>query len=398
VSRRNRVLESLRFMLESLAGPDRVEGGIGASLLALSGALGAQTVAIFVAREDAVELYARNENVPLDPAAAVRLHAAAATALSNGRDGRVRLVDRDVAAVPLRHPEGPAVVVAQLANGTGPATTADTLELLDDATRSLALAMEGEQLERTRREATALRRSQVIQRDLLSSLSHELRTPLTAIQGYASTLRQTDLTWDEASTHAFLGSIATEAARLERLVGDLLDSTAIESGILRLQRDWCDLRLVLEAAVRLVGDATPVTLDVDGETEPIWADHDRLEQVFVNLLENASTHGASPSGIDVTLRVGAPGTVEVEVRDHGPGVPRSLGDRIFEPRVRGATDVAGAGLGLPIARAIVEAHGGELVTRRVDAGAAFVVVLPPEPPAGVVDRLDDGSWTVFDVV
>ena len=105
--------------------------------------------------------------------------------------------------------------------------------------------MEGEALEHARREAAALRRSHAIQRELLSSLSHELRTPLTAIQGYASTLLQPDLTWDAASTDRFLRSIASEGARLGRLVGDLLDSTAIESGVLRLQRHWCDLQLVV---------------------------------------------------------------------------------------------------------------------------------------------------------
>lgn len=235
-------------------------------------------------------------------------------------------------------------------------------------------------------EAAALRRSQAIQRELLSSLSHELRTPLTAIRGYASTLRQPDLTWDVVSTERFLDSISTEAARLERLVGDLLDTSAIESGVLRLQRDWCDLRLVVEAAVGLHPDRAAVTLRLDGHLEPVWADHDRLEQVFVNLLENAATHGARAAETDgdgtvVTLRCGdAAGTVEVEVRDHGPGLPADLGEDIFEPRVRGVTDVAGAGLGLPIARAIVEAHGGTLAAVPPDdgAGAAFLVTLPVE--------------------
>ena len=130
----------------------------------------------------------------------------------------------------------------------GKTVTEDALELLDDASRSLALAMERESLETARREAAALRRSQSIQRDMLSSLSHELRTPLTAIHGYASTLCQPDLTWNPEATRRFLGSIAAESARMERLVGDLLDSTAIESGVLRLQRDWCDLALVVSAA------------------------------------------------------------------------------------------------------------------------------------------------------
>jgi signal transduction histidine kinase len=273
--------------------------------------------------------------------------------------------------------------------------TREILELLHDATRSLGLAIEGEALERARREAAALRRSQSIQRELLSSLSHELRTPLTAIRGYASTLRQPDLTWDAESTDRFTRSIAREAERMERLVGDLLDSSAIESGILRLQRDWCDLELVLEAAVDLVAsDAVRVRV-ADG-MEPVWGDHDRLEQVLVNLIENAVTHGASPDGVDVTFRPGGrPGTVEIEVRDHGRGIPRGMTDRIFEPRIRGATEVRGVGLGLPIARGIVEAHGGTLDPVPVDRGACFVVTLPTEPPYGGAGPVD-ASWSLAD--
>jgi signal transduction histidine kinase/ABC-type multidrug transport system ATPase subunit len=396
VSRRNRVLESLRAMLEALAGPDRVEGGLAASLSALSRALGADVVGVFVERDGELELRAstNGEGPGLDGIGG-RLRAAATGALAAAEPGRARLVEPDLAAVALRHPEGQAVLAAHLA--LSQLAAGEALELIDDATRSLALAIEGEALERTRREAAALRRSQAIQRELLSSLSHELRTPLTAIQGYASTLRQPDLTWDAESTERFLRSIATEAARLERLVGDLLDTSAIESGILRLQRHWCDLRLVLEAALGLVADGQGIRLVCVDAVEAVWGDHDRLEQVFVNLLENAAVHGASDAGVDVTLRPGAmAGTVEVEVRDQGPGVPPFLAERIFEPRVRGSTHVSGAGLGLPIARAIVEAHGGTLVSVPVARGASFVAMLPCDPPADAADGAIDGSWNLLD--
>jgi signal transduction histidine kinase len=88
--------------------------------------------------------------------------------------------------------------------------------------------------------------------------------------------------------------------------------------------------------------------------------------------------------------------VEMEVRDHGPGVPATLAGRMFEPRVRGATDVAGAGLGLSIARGIVEAHGGMLATLDVERGAAFVVTLPAEPSPDAADGLADASWNLVE--
>lgn len=396
VSRRNQVLESLRAMLESLAGPDRVEGGLGVSLLALSRALGAEVVGVIVERNGELEVQATSHRPAADDAMVLepRLREAAQIIVADGDGGRARLVGPDLAGVALRHPDGRAVLVAHVPNGGG--APGDTLELLDDATRSLGLAMEGEALEKTRREAAALRRSQAIQRELLSSLSHELRTPLTAIQGYASTLRQPDLTWDAESTERFLRSIAVESARLERLVGDLLDSSAIESGILRLQRDWCDLRLVLEAAVALVADRS-IRLEADEHLEPVWGDHDRLEQVFVNLIENAVTHGVSARGVDVALRRGTvPGTVEVEVRDYGIGIQPALAERIFEPRVRGAAEVAGAGLGLPIAKGIVEAHGGALAAVPVDTGACFVAALPSEPPADSAGDPLGAAWSLVD--
>jgi signal transduction histidine kinase len=396
VSRRNRILESLRGMLETLAGPDRVEGGLGASLLELSRELGAPAVGVLIEQDGVLEPRVIHDGHTDDAVALqLRFRAAAESVLGDPADTAARFVEHDLAAVALRHPDGHAALVAHLPAGDTP--TGDALELLDDATRSLALAIEGEALEHTRREAAALRRSQAIQRELLSSLSHELRTPLTAIQGYASTLLQPDLTWDAASTDRFLRSIASEGARLERLVGDLLDSNAIESGILRLQRHWCDLALVVEAAVRVVANGSTIDVRADAGLEAVWADHDRLEQVFVNLLENAAEHGASDGTIDVRLQRGtAPGTVQVEVSDQGPGIAPSLAERIFEPRVRGTTGGSGAGLGLSIAKGIVEAHGGTLALAPSPSGASFVVTLPCEPQSEVADAQVDASWNLAD--
>jgi signal transduction histidine kinase len=315
--------------------------------------------------------------------------------LAAGEDIPARLVEPGLAAGSLRLPGQRGALVAWWSPGK--TVTEDALELLDDASRSLALAMERESLETARREAAALRRSQSIQRDMLSSLSHELRTPLTAIRGYASTLCQPDLTWNPEATRRFLGSIAAESARMERLVGDLLDSTAIESGVLRLQRDWCDLALVVSAAANCLSRGPAVRIHVTAGLEPVWADHDRLEQVFVNLLENAASHGASPRGMDVTVRAGGlPGWAEVEITDYGAGIPAGLAGKIFEPRVRGTTEVAGTGLGLPIARGIVEAHGGTLVVAPADPGASFVVALPADPPPGSTGEPAGASWSVVE--
>jgi signal transduction histidine kinase len=212
-------------------------------------------------------------------------------------------------------------------------------------------------------------------------MNHELRTPLTAIQGYASTLRQTDVDWDTSSQHRFLESIASESARMGRMVGDLLDFSAIDSGTMRLVRDWCDLELVLEAARRCV--AAPrslISLEARAALPSVWADHDRLEQVFVNLLDNAVLHGSGLTRVSVEVGhdPGA-GTVTVRVADDGAGIPSELGDRVFLPHERGAAAGPGVGLGLAIARGIVEAHGGRISLEPVAKGTAVAVVLPVEP-------------------
>ncbi|MGH8909438.1 MAG: ATP-binding cassette domain-containing protein [Egibacteraceae bacterium] len=260
----------------------------------------------------------------------------------------------------------------------------DTIELIQLYTSHAAAAIEREALQTARQETQALRRSQDLQRQFLRRLSHELRTPLTAIQGYASTLLQPDVTWDEASQHRFLNSIADESARLGRLVGDLLDVSAIESGTLRLHPDWCELPLVIDAALACVpiGERA-VDVRCEAGIGPIRADHDRLEQVFINLLDNAVRH--TPPGTRIHVRA-APeanaGAVTVRVADDGPGIPPALVERIFRPHVHGATPSAGAGLGLAIAQAIVAAHGGRITLETVPVGASFLVTLPIESTQG----------------
>ncbi|NDL55784.1 ATP-binding cassette domain-containing protein [Phytoactinopolyspora mesophila] len=375
VSRRNEILESLRAMLESLAGPDRVDGGLSVALLALCRGLGASAVGVLVAGVPEVGGAEPSwVEIDLDGASADRLRELAEQAASSASDAQ-RLSDGlAVAGLPL--PEGQGILISQWADQAEPGR--DRLELLDDARRSLALALEREGLERARREATAARRSQHLQRELLQQLSHELRTPLTAIRGYGSTLLQPDLTWDAASVERFLTAITTESARMERLVDDLLDSSAIESGVLSLRRDWTDLRLVLEAARSCVPDRDRIRIRAADDLEPIWADHDRLEQVFVNLLENAVRHGDPHGEVRVTAARGvASATMEVLISDDGDGVPPDVVDRLFEPRVR-HKESTGAGLGLSIARGITEAHGGscELLP---GSPTTFRVTVPIEP-------------------
>jgi signal transduction histidine kinase/ABC-type multidrug transport system ATPase subunit len=389
-TRRNRVLETLRGVLNTLAGPEAAQGGLGVALLALCRGLGADAISVHHPDGEVSEYRATELGAAAATIATGRQSMAASAVHGGGpRLDRARPVGPDVLAVPIAAPNGPMVVTAWWADPER--LTNDALDLLDDAARSFRLALEREAFEQANAEAASLRRSQRMQRDFLSLLNHELRTPLTAIRGFASTLRQTDVTWDEWSQQRFLDSIASESDRMGRLVGDLLDFSAIDSGTLRLQPDWCDLGLVLEAAARCVTEAPSsfIALHCCDDVPPLWGDHDRLEQVFVNLLENAVRHATGATLVKVTAATARDGEqVVVEVCDDGVGIPVHLADRVFLPRERGRTDGPGAGLGLAIARGIVEAHGGTIAIAPSPGGAHVIVTLAVEPASDEAVALD----------
>jgi signal transduction histidine kinase/ABC-type multidrug transport system ATPase subunit len=390
-TRRNRVLETIREVLEILAGPEQLDGGLRAAVLSLCRGLSAEAVAIYdetAPTQVAVRLAVTSWGEQPEEKMMVQLSEAAEHCLLDGVDlGQGTRPPGDVLATPLEVPDGRAVLSALWSDQDRIA--ADALELFSDASRSLQLAFERESLLVAQQKAAALRRSHDMQRQFLSRLSHELRTPLTAVQGYVSTLRQQDVVWDAPSQQRFLDRISSESARMVRLVGDLLDSSAIEAGILRVHPDWCDLPFVLEAAISCLPPASAETikLSCDPSIPPIWADHDRLEQLFVNLIENAVRH--TPAGTQVSVSAqpgGGDDTVVIHVSDDGPGIPAELAARIFLPHERGGSAMPGAGLGLWIAKGIADAHGGRLGLRPVRFGTCFEVELPVDPPAsGTID-------------
>ena len=415
VTARNRVLETIREMLETLAGPVPVAEGLVIAVASLRRGLRADEVALLTQQGETPRWRAFAGPLGTNPAAASpALAGTAAQALASAhRDGAARSLgdagSRRVLAVTFHAPGGPTVLVASWKRLRA---TKEEIALIEDAAHSLRLALEREDSALAHQEAAALRRSHELQRGFLSRLSHELRTPLTAIRGYASSLMQPDVTWDGDSQQRFLDRIAAESARLGRLVDDLLDFSAIESGIMRLQRDWCDIPLVLEAAIACLpqGGACPVTAACDPGLPAVWADHDRLEQVFVNLLHNAINHnppqtrvrvsaaakpadarviaarqpvaGQPVAGRSVTAQPGAGRTgaaeVVISVTDDGIGMPEELAAAPFVPARRRRPGSSGAGLGLSIARGIVEAHGGRIELRRLAKGTCFSVYLPVE--------------------
>ena len=290
---------------------------------------------------------------PATASPALRVAADSVLAEATG-DGATRQLTssqgRRVRLVPFTAANGLAVLLASWKQPSAGKAAQEENALMEDAAHSLRLALDREEAGLAHQEAAALRRSGELQRDFLSRLSHELRTPLTAIRGYASSLMQPDVTWDRGSQDRFLDRIAAESARLGRLVDDLLDFSTIESGLMRLQPDWCDIPLVLQAAIACLPPAgtAAVSVQCDPGLPAVWADHDRLEQVFVNLINNAVGHNPAGTRVLVTADVETASEVMISVTDDGTGIPDDAGGgAVRGGRAGGGPGPAGPGSACP---------------------------------------------------
>ena len=221
---------------------------------------------------------------------------------------------------------------------------------------------------------------------LLSSVSHDLRTPLAAITGAASTLLG-DVTLGGDPKRELTQTIYEEALRLNRLVGNLLDMTRLEAATVELKREWHSLEEVVGAALERVEarlGARRVETSIPEDLPLVSIDALLVEQLLINLLENAAKYTPETATVRVAAQA-LPGQVEVVVSDDGPGLPKGEEERVFEKFHRSAEGHDGFGLGLAIARAIVDAHGGHIAAEnRAPRGATFRFTLPilGTPPAG----------------
>lgn len=236
---------------------------------------------------------------------------------------------------------------------------------------------------------TDLKQADRVRRDFVANVSHELRTPLTAIRGYIEAL--TDGGAPQApESRRFLDIIARHAARMERLVHDLLRLARLDAG----QEPLAISRLPLESVVAGVEtemhDAIArkhqrVQHDFADGADWIDADPAKIHDVLRNLIENASNYGPEGSAIDVTSRRNGV-TISIAVADRGPGIPSEDMPRIFERFYRAdrsrTTDPGGTGLGLAIVKHLVELHGGHTSAKHREGGGAEVTITLPLAPQG----------------
>jgi len=272
---------------------------------------------------------------------------------------------------------------------------AEQRTLLDAIARQAALALDRVRLAEEARQAALRAKTEELRSSLLSAVSHDLRTPLAAITG-AGTMLRDDAALDPALRRDLVETVCEEAERLERLVSNLLDMTRLDSGAVEPRREWVPLVEVIGGALtrlehRLAG--RKVTTAIPDDVPLLSIDPVLVEQLFLNLLENAAKY--TPPGSEIEIRARREGgTVVVDVADRGPGLRPGDEERVFERFHRGdPAGVRGVGLGLPIARAIAQAHGGGLAAaNRPGGGAVFRLTLPlPAAPPPRSAEADGGA-------
>jgi len=254
-------------------------------------------------------------------------------------------------------------------------------QYIDTIAAQASLAIWRTRLDDQAREHQVALSTERLQTALLGSISHDLRTPLVTIMGVLSTLKERETRLDEAIRQNLIESAEEEADRLNRLVGNLLDMTRLEAGTLRLRAEPCDVSDVIGSALEQLSTRLydrQVSVRVPADAPLVTLDFVLMQQVLVNLLDNALKFSAGDTPVEVWVRpVGD--EIEIEVADRGIGIPPGELARVFDKmyRVQRPQAVSGSGLGLTICKGIVEAHGGRIVARNRPGGGTIVTVSLP---------------------
>jgi two-component system sensor histidine kinase KdpD len=257
----------------------------------------------------------------------------------------------------------------------------EQLHQIETFASQTALAIERARLAEETEQAQVRAETERLRNSLLSSVSHDLRTPLASITGAASTLLENGTRLDAATRHDLLEALHEEADRLNRLVQNLLEMTRLEAGALVPHTAWHSIEEVVGAALGRFGKSLAgrsVTTRIPAELPLVPMDDVLIEQVLINLIDNATKYTPPGTPIEVSAEETV-GSVVVEVADRGPGLPAGEERLIFEKFYRGEPTqaVRGAGLGLAICQGIIRAHRGRIwAENRPGGGVAIRFSLP----------------------
>ena len=222
-----------------------------------------------------------------------------------------------------------------------------------------------------------------IRNSLLSGISHDLRTPLTRILGAASALAQSKLVLSEDSKDELTQQIQDEARHMADVMNKVLEMARLTHGDIKLNLEWNDLEEIIGSSLARLSDALQewnLTLSIAPNLPLIWIDAVLIQQVLVNLLENATKYCPMDSPIELSAHLQDDGSLIVEIIDEGPGITLDERSRIFKKftRLDPESTTTGVGLGLSLCRTIMEMHGGQLDVRPAPrVGSVFFFVIPP---------------------
>jgi two-component system, OmpR family, sensor histidine kinase KdpD len=273
--------------------------------------------------------------------------------------------------------------------------TPEQRRLMDAWAGLAAIAIERVKLTEKAQQATILLESDRLRTALFNSISHELRTPLSSILGSSSTLIEAEDVYSASERKELLETIREGANRMERLIANLLDTARLESGMMKLKQDWCDIEDIVGSSLRRLTEQIknrPIDIAIPPDIPLLRADCVLLEQVLVNLVDNAVKYSPAGSRIEIAATV-LNDVIKVSVADHGVGVPLEDLSHIFDKfyRVQRAASTPGTGLGLSICKGIVEAHGGQIWAENLTGGGVSILFTVPVGTSGQDSRLPESE-------
>lgn len=284
--------------------------------------------------------------------------------------------------LPLSTEQGVQGVLGICFNAQEAQNDPERLRLLEAFIGLAAMAINRIKLAEQARQTHTLIESERLRTALFNSLSHDLRTPLASIIGAVTGLiEDQNAVYSPEAQQDLLQTILHGAERMNRFVNNLLDMARLESGMLKLNKDWCDLQDIIGVAVNNLGEALtsrPLDINVQPELPLVRADFILIEQVLINLLDNALKYSEQDSKIVVSTQKRGK-QVETAVANRGQGIPETDLSKVFDKfyRLNSPLQVSGTGLGLAICKGIIEAHGGEIWAENNKLGGVTITFTIP---------------------
>jgi two-component system sensor histidine kinase KdpD len=370
---------SLYYLSRDLAASANIDAVLKAVLKNVEEALNAQVV-IMLPEGERLDILATSDGLTLD----VKEQAVADWAFRNSHPaGRATdtLVSADLIYLPLQTPSNVLGVMGVKLENQQAYHSQENRRLLDAFATQAAMAMERIRFSRQAEQAQILQARENLERALLNSISHDLRTPLVSVTGVLYSLKEESAHLSDRARRELLDSACSEAERLNRFVGNLLDMTRIEAGAIRLNAELCDVQDLIGCAMaateQRIGNRS-VEIKISDDLPLVSMDLVLMTQVLVNLLDNAHKYAPVESTIEVSASIDN-GKLSLEVSDRGPGVPEHDLKRVFDKfyRIPIPEGAGGTGLGLSICKGIVEAHEGSIRAENRSGGGLRIVIRLP---------------------